>query len=598
MSEFANEKGLEAWLLQHRVTARTASATAGILFRHGFLNPLTLLGIATSDLTNSAGIAVPHAQELSNALKNEYAQQQTSPFTPRPTRRPPQIPPSTGKEPKAEATPKKSPSSDEGMEEGLSFVMDSPGIRVSSNSVSIDFVEELHRIVSLEEVDERFSTAAEYVYNNWNRQRIRLGRQGVHKNERWLTGIVCNALNLALQAEGGLVALHQGCIGERSTHSDVSVTTVGIDPSPPLLVCEGKQDSERTIRTAVQGQLFNELVRHRRIFSGGSPVQTDFRPVLLMALNSAYISLDLAFPTTKDGNLSRNEWISSPESNVATTTGDVVFFTIPITLIHIDNAVDGPKKMARLFRFLYFSLKKLATMKEYSRDQWKTPWRTSDTTNVMNARKYGDNVTVVNDQKVYKEFCYYLRQDDGFNSILMAIDSRDQRRPPPPDLLQRLGDPYQDWVCKDYAGGWFQVLQYDLIPGDAHPSTLVSWRSLLKRVAVLHDAGYVHGDILPRNLVFSRDEGYLIDFDLMRPEDELYVRGYNHVDFVAYRHPDAQAHQGMKKTHDVHALAMIGLEYFFRDDDSAISKAAKIDTVESLIQFFDSFAPQESFNVR
>ena len=41
----------------------------------------------------------------------------------------------------------------------------------------------------------------------------------------------------------------------------------------------------------------------------------------------------------------------------------------------------------------------------------------------------------------------------------------------------------------------------------------------MKHIAVLHSLGYVHSNILPQIFVFSGDEGHLIDFDLLRPED-------------------------------------------------------------------------------
>ena len=319
------------------------------------------------------------------------------------------------------------------------------------------------------------------------------GEKGVYKNERWLTGIVCNGFNLALQADGGLVALHQGCIGGGSTHSDISVSCiVESEQSPPLLVCEGKQDSENTIRENVKGQLFNQLVRHRRIFAGAaSKKQMDFRPVLLMALNTAYVSVDISFPMTKDGSLKRNDWISPPESSHV--VGSVMFFTIQIAFIHIDNAEDGPDKLARLFCFLTSALKKLRDMKDYNRDQWKTPWRRSDdkaSGSVTSARKRGDNVTVVDavdGRRVYKELCYYLRQKDGFNTIRIVIEKPDQRRVPPMELLKVLGKPYSDWICHSYAGGWFQVLEYDLIQGDEYPLTKAAWISLLTRISTIHN---------------------------------------------------------------------------------------------------------------
>eukprot|EP00977_Amphora_coffeiformis_P012999 scaffold3337_cov169-Amphora_coffeaeformis.AAC.9 len=532
-------------------------------------------------------------QRLDNILDQEVdgrQHQRKPPRTPRLRRGMALVPPSTGKEPKEESNPKASPSSDEGIAEGLSRVAASPSMRASSNSVSIDFVQDLHKITKRNEIEEKFHIAANYVRKNWHNMRYSMGKKGVYKNERWLTGIVCNALNLVLQANGGLVALHQGCIGSGSTHSDISVSAVGQEQSPPLLVCEGKQDSDINVRDSVRGQLFNELVRHRTIFARGSG-QNDYRPVLLMALNTSYVSLELAFPTTKNGRLKGEDWIT-PEFNA---DGEVVFFTIQIALINIDDDTEGRKKLAQLFCFLESALKKLRDMKDYGRDQWKTPW-VNNISVTSNVSKKGDNVTVVDEKRVYKEFCYYLRQKDDFNTIAIQIEKQDQRKPPPKTLLQLLGKPYSDWICREYAGGWFVVLEYDYIPGDHQQVTKASWMSLLRRIATLHNNGYVHGDILPRNMLFSGNEGYIIDFDLMRQEGQQYVLGYNYVDFEKYRHTDAQAQKQMKKTHDVHALTIIAVEYF-GDDADALLGGKNITSIQELISIFDSWSFEGSHEV-
>jgi serine/threonine protein kinase len=206
-------------------------------------------------------------------------------------------------------------------------------------------------------------------------------------------------------------------------------------------------------------------------------------------------------------------------------------------------------------------------------------------------------VTVVDEKRVYKEFCYYLRQKDGFNNIPIAIKKQDQRLPPPMKLLKRLGKPYSDWVCEEYAGGWFVVLEYDFIQGDQRQVTKTSWMSLLSRVATLHNSGYVHGDILPRNMLFSADEGYIIDFDLMREEGQPYVLGYNHMDFEKYRHPDAQARNTMKKIHDVHALIKIGIEHFGEVFEE-LCEGNQISSIASLTEISASCEPEESHPVK
>ena len=70
---------------------------------------------------------------------------------------------------------------------------------------------------------------------------------------------------------------------------------------------------------------------------------------------------------------------------------------------------------------------------------------------------------------------------------------------------------------------------------------------------------YVHGDIRVTNIVFpsaeAEDGGVLIDFDLVREELTEYPSDYN--DKLSERHPDAYAHQPMKKEHERHSLAVV-----------------------------------------
>ena len=75
------------------------------------------------------------------------------------------------------------------------------------------------------------------------------------------------------------------------------------------------------------------------------------------------------------------------------------------------------------------------------------------------------------------------------------------------------------------------------------------------------------------------------------------MRGYNHLDFAHYRHPDVKAQERMKKTHDVHALAMIGIEYFGNDLALHYNKNS-ITSVKDLAEFFESLAPERNHNAK
>ena len=82
----------------------------------------------------------------------------------------------------------------------------------------------------------------------------------------------------------------------------------------------------------------------------------------------------------------------------------------------------------------------------------------------------------------------------------------------------------------------------------------------------------------------------------MKQEDQPYLLGYNHVDFTKYRHPEAHAQKKMKKIHDIHALAIIGMEYF-GGAIAVLPDVEQISSIEDLIKCFDSVAQNKSHSV-
>ena len=100
---------------------------------------------------------------------------------------------------------------------------------------------------------------------------------------------------------------------------------------------------------------------------------------------------------------------------------------------------------------------------------------------------------------------------------------------------------------------------------------------------MIHTINYVHRDLLPHNVIFKDDdEGYVIDFDLSRPEGSPYVQGFNYVSFQGFRHVDAREVCPMKKEHDLHSLRQLS-KLFFDLEPHAIEDYA----LEKLIQFFE-----------
>ena len=83
-----------------------------------------------------------------------------------------------------------------------------------------------------------------------------------------------------------------------------------------------------------------------------------------------------------------------------------------------------------------------------------------------------------------------------------------------------------------------------------------AFRQILSQLHKIHEIGYVHSDIREENIVFGKEQAWIIDFDLAEKEDERYPYGYNHRN-IKERHPEARAWSAKKKIHDVHALDVI-----------------------------------------
>ena len=429
-----------------------------------------------------------------------------------------------------------------------------------------------------EELDNKYETAAKYILEA--REAMlgnKLQEEQVNQNERFFTGAFCDGLNAVL--DKGISVLHQGCIGHGSTHSDFSARNI-LGSRSTLMVGEAKANDTMAIRTETRGQVFNELIRHRKIDEQlGFPMCS--RPVLLLVLNFHYVNLDLVFPSKKGNSMEKRGWLTFDEDPAQ---GMETFWTTQIASVSIAGA-EGKKKLPKVLRFIVDTLRYLENLDaNLPRAQFKTPFLIEPEEEVQDAEKRGDNVTIIetkSGKRVYKEFCYYLREEDGFNILAYdsVVEQEDQRKPPARDLRGELGEPYCNWKVED---GPFQIkiLSYDMIEGDSWPTSRQAWSQVLAQVQTMHRLGYVHGDLLPRNLIFSGEVGHVIDFDLTRKENERFVRRYNHEDFASYRHTDARAGLPMKKEHDVWALSAMTREFF--GFDVSLSEY----TIEVLIQVF------------
>lgn len=582
--KFKTVEELKEWLRNREVDEDDVETAATKLFTNDFNKPSRLLGITVEELKNDAGIQNPLARELSNNFKPRQPPQRFATATLAGTSSPSPSstsrrriaasipPPSDGKKP-----PKRPKTGSLGPPSGDDNKPTSPRsalryvaaetLHCSSNTIAMQVLQLLQNAVTEDlTTTSKYVVAANYVLKARKALMEReLADEQVSTNERFYTGALCDALNGVLCDDDtkGVSVLHQGCIGHGSTHSDFSARNVlSGTASSTLLVGEAKATETSLIQEDVWGQLFNELIRHRKI-DAKLGFHVGARPVLLLAVNFAYITLDLAFPSKKGNSMEKKGWLTFSNLPEETET----FWTAPLLSVNYSR-LEGANKLPKVLRFIADALKYLKSLDaNLPRQQFKTPLVTSTKGfQPTNGEKRGESVTILEAEsgtrRVYKEFCYYLREADDFNALEWRVRKDDQRKPPDKALLQGLGDPYANWKVEQ---GPFdiRILSYDFIEGVCgRPTSKRSWMAVLNQVRIMHGLDYVHGDLLPRNLVFSADNGYVIDFDLTRKVGGRYVSKYNHDDFVNYRHESAKAGQVMQKEHDVWALMKMTDEFF------------------------------------
>lgn len=525
-------------------------------------------------------------------------QQQQETLPPRtPTRREQrqfQAPASAGNSSPKQSNPRKAPSSDEGKAEGLCYASNDrllQSVHCSSHPACVQLLqifENAHKDVLENKMDKKFIQASRHVIEA--RHRLSRGKlpADIGANERFFTGAMANALNAVL--DSGFIVLHQACLGTGATHSDLSACRILEGWPKTLMVGEGKWNAGK-LREDTRGQILNELLRHRAIDKSD-----EYSPILLLAFDSKKIEIDLAFPSTKGGKLAQDGVVEFSEN---ISHNSETFWTVRLVRISIEDG-NGTTNLPTVFRFISESLKVLYEWPQKTRVQFKMPIPLSiaEESKIASVATFGDNVTIVESKKegsarVYKEFCYHLREASDILAPLLIIDKKNQRQPPPDELIKALGPPYTDWtVCRGPFG--ISVLCYDFIEGSPNNPSVKGWSMILKQVYAMHSINFVHGDLLPRNVLFGAiDQGYVIDFDLSRKEGEHYVQGFNYKDFKKFRHKDAKELMPMKKEHDLHSLRQMS-EHFF---DLGSYKIDAL-TLEKLIEFFQDnvdLAPNSGF---
>ena len=159
---------------------------------------------------------------------------------------------------------------------------------------------------------------------------------------------------------------------------------------------------------------------------------------------------------------------------------------------------------------------------------------------------------------------------------------------PPPELLATLKSVrpavYNRWEVLDspdlHPG--ISILRYPFVKGEHSPPNLAAWIRLLEVVKALHDNNFVHCDILPQNMMFTENEGILIDFDLAREAGTgSYPRNFDYRNFVKERHRNARPRALATKDHDLHALVYLTNNHFDVD-------VRNVHSVQDLIQALQS----------
>ena len=471
------------------------------------------------------------------------------------------VPPSDGMSKPKLAQPTDRPSSKEGKEEGLNHASNDnvTFMQCTSHPACVSLLGEFEDALKAQKELklEKESRAAKHVLQARNRveseeeDKIQSADFRIGKNERFFTGAMASAMNSLL--EDGYVVQHQACIGTGATHSDLSATRIHVGDTEwtnTLMVGEGKWNAAK-LRDETRGQIFNALLRHRAIDR-----PAEYGPILLLAFDNRKIEVDIAFPATKGGKLAQDGLV---EFRGCFDDKRETFWTVRLLSIGIDGDLLDDN-LPPLFRFLSKALAILHKWPQQSRVQFKMPMplTVDDAADISNATTYGENVTFIErrssgSRRVYKEYCYHLRK---------WIEPKDRRRPPPKELLEALGTPYKDWEIHKGPCG-ISVLCYDFISGTSNKPSVKGWLKVLDQIQRIHSFGFVHGDLLPRNIIFGDDDdGYVIDFDLSREEGQLYVKGFNHDDFKTFRHPNARERTPMKKEHDLHSLRQLSKMFF------------------------------------
>jgi hypothetical protein len=117
----------------------------------------------------------------------------------------------------------------------------------------------------------------------------------------------------------------------------------------------------------------------------------------------------------------------------------------------------------------------------------------------------------------------------------------------------------------------YAMLECDYVDGSMLPKSWVQFVKAMDIVRTAHDHKFVHGDILPQNLIYHSDgvNSTVLDWDMTRSVADgaqpTYSSGYLCTNHEQWRHPQADRNELMKMAHDAWAMACMA-EYWFRGE--------------------------------
>ena len=171
---------------------------------------------------------------------------------------------------------------------------------------------------------------------------------------------------------------------------------------------------------------------------------------------------------------------------------------------------------------------------------------------------------------VIKLYDYFAPESNG--SHLRAVKS--SCRSMPSGLLEVLKEAfagiYGKWQLHKF-GPTCQILEYPFIEGKSGAEAFPTWEAFLTAVqivAVAHDKGFVHGDLLPQNVIFLEEQGVVLDWDFAGEADtSFYPDGYSGQDspyeiLQEMRHEGATAGSKIEYAHDVYSLVRMAHLFF------------------------------------